>query len=151
MGKEYIKHPVTQKAERETSRPAHRKAILKGKGYLKKCAATAPDELPVICWGKKKHPTPGEEGSLERRCSNSQVREALASKGRSARSSCGVTSDPVTHKAFPFRAGACVPTHGFGRRAVPPASPLCRVSHVSSSGRLEMCSSLEMSCPSLGF
>ena len=78
---------------------------------MKKCAATAPAELPVIYWGKK----PGGEGSLERRCSNSQVREALASKARSMRSSSGVVSALVTHKALPFSARACVPTYRFGR------------------------------------
>lgn len=67
---------------------------------MKKCVATAPSEFPVTYWEKK----PGEEGSLERRCSNSQVREALASKARSTRSSSGVMSDLVTHKAFSFSA-----------------------------------------------
>lgn len=68
---------------------------------MKKCAATALGELPVIYWGKK-NPA-GEEGSLERRCSNSQMRETLASKARSMRSSSRVMSDLVTHKAFPFK------------------------------------------------
>lgn len=99
---------------------------------MKKCAAIAPSVLPVIYWGKK---TPGEAGSLERRCSNSQVREALASKGRSMRSSSGVMSDLVTHKAFPFSARACVPTHRFGCRPVSHPSLLFRISHVPSSDR----------------
>lgn len=103
---EYIKHLVTQKVEREMAFPrhcqGHRKAILKGEGSIQKCAATASSELPVIYWEKK----PGEEGSLERRCSNSQVREALVSKARSTWSSSGVMSALVTHRALPFSAAA---------------------------------------------
>lgn len=96
----YIKHLMFQKAEREMAFPVHchgnRKASRK-----EGCAATAPGELLVLTEQK---PQTGEEGSLERRGSNSQVREALASNARSTRSSSRVMSELVTHKAFPFSA-----------------------------------------------
>lgn len=100
-----LQDPVTP--EQRGERPSQGTARVTGKGQ-----SSCPRGAPCCLSGTKKKKT-GEEGSLERRWSKRQAREAPSCQGH--REFSWALPALVTPRAAPFGTGAGVPTPRCGR------------------------------------